>query len=75
VARRHRRHSRPRYLAITSHSGDERRAGLHHTLDDAQRHAASGVHEPMWTVWPVAVVDLDQDWQASCAVTWTPSET
>jgi hypothetical protein len=35
------------------------------------------VHEPLWTVWPVAVVDLDtgQQWQASCTVTWTPNET
>jgi hypothetical protein len=66
----------PQYLAVTSHSGDERRASLHHTLDYAQAYAASGVHEPLWTVWPVAVVDLDtgQQWQASCAVTWTPTE-
>jgi hypothetical protein len=65
----------PRYVAITSHSGDERRANLHHTLDDAQAHAAGGVHEPLWNDWPVAVVDLDtgQQWQASCAVTWTPN--
>jgi hypothetical protein len=34
----------PRYLAIQSGGGDDRRASLHHTLDDAQAHAASGVH-------------------------------
>lgn len=66
----------PRYLAVQSGGGDDRRASLHHTLDDAQSHAAGGVHEPLWTVWPVAVIDLDtgQQWQASCVVTWTPSD-
>jgi hypothetical protein len=66
----------PRYLAIQSGGGDDRRASLHHTLDDAQAHAASGVHETLWNDWPVAVVDLDtgQQWQASCVVTWTPSD-